>query len=562
MVNIARSWLHQCASDHVPSAPDCPKRRCEKYERTELPTRVLDIGPDTTTVVKLVITNNHYDYYVALSHCWGGGSCLMLTQENLDRFIEAVPMEAAPRNFRDAATIARSLGFRYLWVDSLCIVQDSYSDWDIEGSKMSDVYKNASLTISASASANTTMGILNPYIPASSTSLKHCIRLQLDEEEVSEIYLTRRVPMEENADYFVRMPLSTRGWALQEQILSRRNLYYGKRAIYWTCRSSHQSADGAIAGASWIEGLLSDMIPELFTVSKKHKTPDERTIYSQWLGIVRSYSNRDLTYGSDKLPAISALAREVHRLSGGTYLAGIWLADLFNGLLWHSTTPEARPNTNYRGPSWSWVGLDTEINFMTQDLERVPSSHDAEVIQIVAIPAGCNVFGAVQSGLARLKALTLEIDQSRHQYYYSDWSKNLELGKFLWRDKGHSPNFFFFRFDDDDGNGADYHPGQLPKNMELLDVPDDESSIEVQQCLALYLGIWAEDKEGALDFIDLADIGLQELQCTHEAYALLLRPSISSDEQSYERIGVLRLDILKSPLFNGNTWQTRVVTII
>ena len=168
----------------------------------------------------------------------------------------------------------------------------------------------------------------------------------------------------------------------------------------------------------------------------------------------------------------------------------------------------------------------------------------------------------MQSGLARLKALTLEIDQSRHQYYYSDWSKNLELGKFLWRDKGHSPNFFFFRFDDDDGNGADYHPDQIPENMELLDVPDDESSIEVQQCLALYLGIWAEDKEGALDFIDLADIGLQELQCTHEAYALLLRPSISSNEQSYERIGVLRLDILKSPLFNGNTWQTRVVTII
>ena len=263
------------------------------------------------------------------------------------------------------------------------------------------------------------------------------------------------------------------------------------------------------------------------------------------------------------MPAISALAREVHRLSGGRYLAGIWLADLFNGMLWASTTPEDRPYTDYRGPSWSWVGLDTEINFLTRDFERVPSSHDAEVVHIESIPAGQNEFGAVQSGLARLKGLTLEIDQSRHHYYFSYQSKKSDFGKYLWRDKGQSPNFVFLGSDVD--GWTNYHPGRRPKKLEPLDILDDESSIEVQQCLALYLGIWAQYEERASDFIDLTSIGSQELKCAHIAYALLLRPSISSNEQSYERIGVLSLDIFDSPLFNWNnwnTWQTRVVTII
>lgn len=109
-----------------------------------------------------------------------------------------------------------------------------------------------------------------------------------------------------------------------------------------------------------------------------------------------------------------------------------------------------------------------------------------------------------------------------------------------------------------------YYPGRVPRYIEPLDVPDDEGSIEAQECLALYLGIWERHVEGALllDFIDLADVGSQELEYQHRAYALLLRPSTSTNGESYERVGCLSLDILKSALFNGKTWHTRRVTII
>ncbi|KAJ9611377.1 hypothetical protein H2200_004561 [Cladophialophora chaetospira] len=558
-VNIARSWLHQCTSWHCPSsAPGYPKRRCEAPERTKLPTRILDLGSDVEPVVKLLVTNNHCDYYTTLSHCWGGGSSLKLTQESLHIFIQAIPMEKVPRNFLDAISITRSLGFRYLWIDSLCIVQDSPLDWELESAKMGDIYRNAVLTISASASANTTIGILHTYRPANSTTLKHRLRLKLDQEDVGEVYLDRRVPHEERfRDCFGDLPLACRGWALQEQILSRRNLYYGKRAIYWTCRSSHQSADGAPAG-DYLAAAIPNMIPALFTMSNTLGTPDHRTIYFNWLLIVETYQLRELTREVDKLPAISGLAREVHQLTGGTYLAGIWLADLVNGMLWCQVTPEFKPNTIYRGPSWSWVGINGKISFLTRNETRVPSSHDAAVLHVEAIAAGQNPFGAVTSGFAKLKGLTLEIEQSKDQYYYPDRSKSLGVVDYFWRDKGQSPSFMPL-----DIHTQYWHDRQRSqKDVQFPDFSDDDSNVETQQCLALYLGIWADDKEGALGFIDLEDTGSREVECRHNAYALLLRPSASTNEKSFERVGVLEFDGLQSSLFKGNTWKPQVLTII
>ena len=79
--------------------------------------------------------------------------------ENLTRRIESINMTDIPKTFQDAVLITRKLGYRYLWIDSLCIIQDSASDWQIESVKMADIYFNAVVNISADASPRSDSGI-------------------------------------------------------------------------------------------------------------------------------------------------------------------------------------------------------------------------------------------------------------------------------------------------------------------------------------------------------------------------------------------------------------------
>jgi hypothetical protein len=426
---------------------------------------------------------------------------------------------------------------------------------------MTNVYKNAAVTIFASAAADVNAGILKPYTPASSVALMTLVRLKVDPEDEGEVYLSRRVPQEEQfADCFVNMPLADRGWALQEQILSRRSLYYGERAIYWTCRTCQEAADGAALG-EFLMSVLPDTIPPAFTVSDE-SAYDSQEIFYQWLGVVGSYQLRHLTRKSDKLPAISGLAREVHRLTRGTFLAVIWREDFFNGLLWSLVTPEHVPNHTYRGPSWSWVGLDGETRFLTRDTVRTPSSHDCQIIQIEVCPKTQDSFGAVELGIAMLKGLTLHLEQSLAQFHESEWKETAGSTYHLWREKDCHPDFAFL-----DESTSYYKTRPSFKDIPPLAVPKNRSNdILTVSCLVLYLGIWTSNTDKALAYIDLEDIEeSQELYDWHQAYALVLQPvrSAPTDDQVIdERIGVLVMDVFKSSYFRGRSWQMREVTIV
>ncbi len=98
--------------------------------------------------------------YIALSHCWGGKISPLLTTETLEPFQNRLSYAALPANFRDAIVITRELGIRYLWIDSLCILQDSKQDWQQESKMMAAIYRDSTLTISAMASSGSTQGIL------------------------------------------------------------------------------------------------------------------------------------------------------------------------------------------------------------------------------------------------------------------------------------------------------------------------------------------------------------------------------------------------------------------
>lgn len=142
-------------------------------------------------------------------------------------FKQRIHVADLPRTFRDAVQVTRSLGVRYLWIDSLCIVQDDPQDWDAESKLMEQVFSSAYVTISASCSSGTDDGFLKPRLD------RPCVTAKAQDDDGALYYLCDaiddfRLDVDEGE-------LSKRAWVLQERALSRRTIYFSGRQSYWEC---------------------------------------------------------------------------------------------------------------------------------------------------------------------------------------------------------------------------------------------------------------------------------------------------------------------------------------
>lgn len=154
--SIARNWLGSCLSNHIKGG---------LANDTHLPTRLIDVGSnDSKFVPRLVSTTDTMGKYAVLSRCWGGNIAFQTTTETIGRMFQGMSLTEMPMNFRPAITITQNLGLRYLWIDSICIIQNS-RDWEVEASKMADIYANATVTIAAVVAHNSTYGILRHSTP-------------------------------------------------------------------------------------------------------------------------------------------------------------------------------------------------------------------------------------------------------------------------------------------------------------------------------------------------------------------------------------------------------------
>lgn len=148
-LDLAYEWFKECLEHHV----SCNR----SSERPFLPTRLVNVGclsDDGGTKCKLVLREEitPEERYATLSHCWGSSPIKKkLIISKIEDMRAGVSVSELPRTFQDAIVVARKLGLRYLWIDSLCIIQDSPGDvdWAHESSLMNDVYGNSSCNISA-----------------------------------------------------------------------------------------------------------------------------------------------------------------------------------------------------------------------------------------------------------------------------------------------------------------------------------------------------------------------------------------------------------------------------
>lgn len=399
--NVAKAWLSVCHEKH--------QETCVPIQPTTLPDRVLDVAKlGNSGDLRLLETDGIQGVYLTLSHSWGDpAGVLKTTTQNLLQMVERIEFSAMPNTFQDAVTITRKLGYRYLWIDSLCILQDSREDWEISSVKMGDIYKDSALTIAAAVSTSSSGNLIHVYEEAPVTVLHNALKINASGDSRGSLSIRRKDKFEDQLlDGIVKSHLATRGWALQERYLSERILYYGKRQLYWECRGLLCAADGDEPDKynetqfwHWHHGPqdIGNSTPNSTTA--EITPPKYRELCSTWYSILEQYSKRNLTVASDKFPALSGIAAQFAHLTGDKYFAGLWERDLKIGLLWRCEDPKnSRRPREFRAPTWSWAALDADVLLGFSDRSVVGTLHDAEVVSWDVKVPGRDRFGCVQSG--------------------------------------------------------------------------------------------------------------------------------------------------------------------
>ncbi|KAK1834917.1 heterokaryon incompatibility protein-domain-containing protein [Podospora conica] len=374
----ASAWLTNCLTTHKLCNPP-------SLTPTSLPTRILDLGPPTspTPSIRLLLPQPSLSApYIALSHSWGGAHPLTTTTSNLASHLSSIPLSTLPPTFLDAVLLTRRLNLRHLWIDSLCILQDSPSDWAAEASRMASVYRNSHLTLSATASGSPLSGIYSPspggavHVAADPPSdaetldvlfpaaakLREDLRLELRFKIIHPALGTWDDAADPDVDYTHKeSPLLTRAWAYQERLLAPRVLHFGR----------------------WERGVP----PKVSHYAALHVgTRGERgrgKLLARWAEMVEEYTTRRLTYGRDRLPAFGGVAGEMGGELGMRYLAGQWEGTVPGALVWQREGGrevarvgwgEERP-----APSWSWAAVDEAVRFVVP-LEGVPAWEEEVVV--------------------------------------------------------------------------------------------------------------------------------------------------------------------------------------
>jgi hypothetical protein len=358
---LAEKWLNQCRENH---------HRCAiQTQEFWVPSRLIDIGSSSEIESpRLRVFPDHKGTapYVTLSHCWGSLDMFKLKTANIESLTTSISLKMLPRSFKDAIFIAKRFGFGFLWIDSLCIMQDSKEDWFREASLMSDVYTNSSLTIAATSASDGSGGCFFMREPDSISPSR--IELMVKpgrwswEEKggLQSLYLIDSEPsmMSQLSD----APLNRRAWAFQERILSPRVLHFSRNQLFWECRKLEacESYPRGLSRNIWRDGphVKSIFGMEGLVMDDTYALP-----LGHWAWIVETFTRGALTVLSDKLVALAGIATEVQRLLKDDYLAGLWRRSLLDEMLWVVKDDDSFRPSIYRAPSWSWASVEGAISY-------------------------------------------------------------------------------------------------------------------------------------------------------------------------------------------------------
>ncbi|KAI0465784.1 HET-domain-containing protein [Xylaria cf. heliscus] len=387
-----KSWITECTEKHEHLLS----------QESFMPTRLLKIV-DFGQQVCLHFPGTEHNKYAVLSHCWGSIAATTLKSSSLHQLKAGIRTEDLPRTFQDAVWLAYQLGIQFLWIDSLCIVQDDPDDWAQESATMHNVYNNSFVTIAASRATESSEGFLGNRIE------KSYVPVPFHSERIAGEVLAFSLPLNHVADpersvWMEHEPLSHRAWAFQERYLSRRTLHFASDQIFFECEKSCAAED--VFQSKRYQSVSKIMSGDHF------ENMDEESCLREWHRLVEMYSMRKLTVRDDKLPALSGLAACFSRQLSikshtadlpSQYLAGLWSNNIIGELYWQCNG-KGIPPEKYRAPSWSWASLDGQIDYrglrQGSELAIVENTH-------VDLESPSRKFGKVLGGWISMKVIKL-----------------------------------------------------------------------------------------------------------------------------------------------------------
>ncbi|KAF7515991.1 hypothetical protein G7054_g14342 [Neopestalotiopsis clavispora] len=356
------------------------------------PKRLVDIGNSAENVWKLVLREDvdiRPSQYATLSHRWASNQQTRLFKSNVKKFKTGQSVSCLPQAFQDAITVANSLGIRYIWIDCLCIIQDSVKDWKIESLEMCKIYSHAAMNLSATGSPNNAFGFLQmldkPLLFPPQIHETSAPKLKNTWQAVDPFFWWAEV---------TKTPLMRRGWVFQERFLAPRVLHFGEQQMLWECATldaceiypsglisltkniGHTGFKKLDAFLPTITRLGLDGSPASgFSPDTENTSLDDELLYF-WCNTVESYTRTSLTKHEDKLIALSGVAEMMSGLyqilgaESSGYAAGIFTYHALLMLEWHThsalatdfATSASRPPV-YRTPSWSWAGIEGRVYY-------------------------------------------------------------------------------------------------------------------------------------------------------------------------------------------------------
>jgi len=435
-LNLAANWLECCLAED---------RICEEVAMTSaslnqapFPTYLVEVNQDS---IRLRTTKElpSRPKYLTLSYRWGESLVFKLTSKNLHDLLSDIPEPGLPKTFRDAAQITRRLGYQYIWIDSLCIIQDSTEHWQKESVIMGDIYRGSVCTIAALGSKDADGGCFKERNPLCFQHFKFEYDTGLyayftPELDAISLHITGYSPLVE--------PLHERAWVVQERMLSPRTLFFGTYGVYWECVEKEASTRRP--------QMLSEIPSPKYALHQSCNLQltgkidnTYRLFWKWWSRIITQYSPCGLTYRTDKLVALSGLVRLVESRTGLHNLAGLWREYIFPELLWYVHVPGQRPSSSdgYQAPSWSWASLNTEVNVGIKDF-NYEFHWKIELLEAVVQKASEN--GQLSGGHIRVKGPLMKVR----------WEDVGQVYKIRWGDRS-----FIWNTPDD---GVSFLPDYLP----------------------------------------------------------------------------------------------------
>lgn len=447
---LCRFWLQNCCIEHD---------KCRRYKRQTAfrPRRLVSVqrtgqGPISARLVCTSASDKPVEY-LTLSHCWGRAESFTLVEQNLLHLLEDLAVNLLPKVFQDAFAVTLELGFSYIWIDSLCIIQDSRDDWLQQSSQMADIYENCSCNIAATGSRDGFRGLF--IQEGTKDFVCYTVSRAWEDERSSTDDRQRTIDLWDasTSDWrsqVTEAPLNQRGWVLQESVLAPCVLHFGKEQLLWECSETRccemfpQGLPNSLCKGP-LDTIKSMLLgaPNATPLNPRvgSRSGDARALQVPaidqshhashfWHSLVAEYSFRSLTHAEDKLIAISAIVKRTRHRMQGRYLAGLWEQNFILDLLWRVSKVSILPFGRLKwAPSWSWASIDRTVFYdilSPNEYQTCAALRRAELTHPTSDDTGLVIVGRAQ-----MKGFLLPVRPFKGFFMIDWWGYSVVNGELM-----------------------------------------------------------------------------------------------------------------------------------